>query len=602
MSNPFVSVIILSYNHAHYLDERIRSVLNQTYQNFEVIILDDKSTDNSLEVINQYKDNPHVSQLVVNEENSGSTFMQWHKGFELAKGEIVWIAECEDSCDTEFLQTLVCGYVEHNVVMAFCKSSRYGIYGNQYNFTLQEKLAGISVMNGGDFITQYMIDSNIVANASSVIFNRQIALSVDKQYMTMSSEGEWLFWMELMNKGNVFYCNKELNYFRFRDPNIPKLLRYRGIKPLDQKEIYDFIVKHGYLKGFSCWKEKIRRMSYFYHSEFESKTVRKEVFRKWDKNRLARLYFFAGKVKSLLLLPLSKSSEIEPNSVGLKLIHADHRENLKQLKILAVVVTYRPEKDLLIKNVAAFIDHVDKVLIWENTPNEEKEKYRFIDNKKVEYQGDGINSISHALNYAWRYAEDNGYDYLLTMDQDSVWEDFPFYLHETAYNEKAPQGIWGPNAYIPTDVEISNPNIIITSGMLLQVELISKIGGWDETFSIDCVDDDFCLRAKRMGIKTYYWGACILNQRYGSPEKAKLLGRTFDIVLKNYSASRLYSIYRNHVILIRKFPEVWSIKNDFKYYWIPNIKWVAIFEKNRIKKLHSIFKGILDGYRFQLPA
>ena len=112
----------------------------------------------------------------------------------------MWIAECDDSCDTEFLQTLVCGYVEHNVVMAFCKSSRYGIYGNQYNFTLQEKLAGISVMNGGDFITQYMIDSNIVANASSVIFNRQIALSVDKQYMTMSSEGEWLFWMELMNK------------------------------------------------------------------------------------------------------------------------------------------------------------------------------------------------------------------------------------------------------------------------------------------------------------------------------------------------------------------------------------------------------------------
>ena len=88
MSNPLVSVIIPNYNHARYLDERIQSVLNQTYQNFEVIILDDKSTDNSVEVINQYKDDLHVSCIIVNEENSGSTFKQWHKGFELAKGEI----------------------------------------------------------------------------------------------------------------------------------------------------------------------------------------------------------------------------------------------------------------------------------------------------------------------------------------------------------------------------------------------------------------------------------------------------------------------------------------------------------------------------------
>jgi glycosyltransferase involved in cell wall biosynthesis len=55
MNNPLVSVIIPNYNHARFLDERIQSILNQTYQNFEVIILDDKSSDNSVEVINKYK-------------------------------------------------------------------------------------------------------------------------------------------------------------------------------------------------------------------------------------------------------------------------------------------------------------------------------------------------------------------------------------------------------------------------------------------------------------------------------------------------------------------------------------------------------------------
>ena len=52
--SPTVSVIIPNYNHAPYLKERIDSVLNQTYQDFEVIILDDCSPDNSVEVIEQY--------------------------------------------------------------------------------------------------------------------------------------------------------------------------------------------------------------------------------------------------------------------------------------------------------------------------------------------------------------------------------------------------------------------------------------------------------------------------------------------------------------------------------------------------------------------
>lgn len=86
MTTPLVSVIVPNYNHAQYLEQRLDTVFNQTYQNFEVIILDDKSTDNSLEVINRYKDNPHLSQIVVNEQNTGSPFKQWDKGINLAKG------------------------------------------------------------------------------------------------------------------------------------------------------------------------------------------------------------------------------------------------------------------------------------------------------------------------------------------------------------------------------------------------------------------------------------------------------------------------------------------------------------------------------------
>ena len=78
-NTPLVSIIVPNYNHARFLTERFESILSQTYHNFELIILDDCSTDNSCEVIERYRENPHVSQIVYNEKNCGNTFEQWMK-------------------------------------------------------------------------------------------------------------------------------------------------------------------------------------------------------------------------------------------------------------------------------------------------------------------------------------------------------------------------------------------------------------------------------------------------------------------------------------------------------------------------------------------
>ncbi len=71
-----VSVILPNYNHAAYLRQRIESILNQTYQDFELIILDDCSPDNSKDVIEEYRNNSHISHIVYNETNSGYTLKQ----------------------------------------------------------------------------------------------------------------------------------------------------------------------------------------------------------------------------------------------------------------------------------------------------------------------------------------------------------------------------------------------------------------------------------------------------------------------------------------------------------------------------------------------
>lgn len=99
-----VSVIIPNYNHAQFLEERINSVLQQRFQDFEIILLDDCSTDDSLTIINDFATRyPNkISQVLVNETNTGNTFRQWEKGLVYAKGTYIWIAESDDVAEPTF--------------------------------------------------------------------------------------------------------------------------------------------------------------------------------------------------------------------------------------------------------------------------------------------------------------------------------------------------------------------------------------------------------------------------------------------------------------------------------------------------------------------
>jgi glycosyltransferase involved in cell wall biosynthesis len=106
MGFPRVSVAVPNYNHARFLRQRLDTILAQTYQDFELILLDDCSTDESRTILEQYAGDPRA-RLEFNEVNSGSTFKQWNKGVRLAQGKYVWIAESDDYSDARFLERLV---------------------------------------------------------------------------------------------------------------------------------------------------------------------------------------------------------------------------------------------------------------------------------------------------------------------------------------------------------------------------------------------------------------------------------------------------------------------------------------------------------------
>ena len=269
---------------------------------------------------------------------------------------------------------------------------------------------------------------------------------------------------------------------------------------------------------------------------------------------------------------------------------------MKTPKILAIVVTYYPEKELLERNVQAFINRVDKVLIWENTPSPDKMSYRFISHEKVEYYGDGINSISRALNYAWEYANEYEYDYLLTMDQDSFFENFDYYVDKTIYCLEAPEGIWTPQM---NGEEVSEDyeeiDLPITSGMLASVKIVNMIGGWNESYTIASVDDEFFLQAHQCKIKKYKVRDASLIQRFGITQVVSVFGHKLE--LRNYGPQRLFDIYRNNIILIRKYPKIDYLRKNFFQYWLKAIVLVLLLEEQRFSKTFAIFRGIISGLR-----
>lgn len=280
MKSPLISVIIPNYNHARYLDERIQSVLKQTYQNFEVIFLDDKSTDNSLEVINKYKDNPHVAKIIVNEQNSGSPFIQWDRGLGLAKGELIWIAESDDSCEVTFLEKLVKEHIDKNNVVTFCKSQRMDENSLKYETFHNEIKRGN--WDGKFFIQEFLGKYNIIMNASSAIFNKNIALAIDSQYKSFKGSGDWLFWIEIVQNGSISYIDESLNFFRKHSANTTERCYTNGTDFIEDKIIFDYLVKNGLIKSDTIKSIRRRNLIKFSIFPFDSEEVRKRVLETWD--------------------------------------------------------------------------------------------------------------------------------------------------------------------------------------------------------------------------------------------------------------------------------------------------------------------------------
>lgn len=311
MVSPKVSVIVPNYNHASYLRRRLESIVNQTFQDFELILLDDCSTDDSLTILNEYLQHPKIGAFEFSKKNSGSTFAQWNKGVNLAKGKYVWIAESDDYCEPDFLQILISNMEKNEEVgLAYSISRIVDEIGNESTFlqsSFQPDVDSFSffnksfVGNGKQLLKDAMYSMNIVPNASAVVFKRNLYLKIGGADESMKLYGDWLLWSKmLVDTQYYFHADAPLNSFRVHTETVRSKEGYAFQTILDYGKVALFIKKTFpdmnailFDKLLYVFEKHVRENKL----KAEDRSKMFELLKKF--NKLARFHVFKNKIKKI---------------------------------------------------------------------------------------------------------------------------------------------------------------------------------------------------------------------------------------------------------------------------------------------------------------
>jgi glycosyltransferase involved in cell wall biosynthesis len=288
---PKVSIIVPNYNHDKFLPKRLDSIFSQSFDDFEVILLDDASTDESVKILTRYSDHPKVTHMIINKHNSGSPFIQWAKGIELAKGELIWIAESDDWADNNFLDRLVPYFDDTKIGLAYCGLNWIDYHGERLTDQTYHKKS--FVRSGYEEITKHLLIHNSIQNVSSVVFLSKALISINlDSLVNYKSCGDWILYIQILKNWDLAFDKEPLCHFR-RHPTSISLGGEESGQWLEEGcEVFNFFQVTKYLR-FREYKKIVQ--SWLMRSRKLPKKVKRNVANKIISNfsYLLRFYFWS---------------------------------------------------------------------------------------------------------------------------------------------------------------------------------------------------------------------------------------------------------------------------------------------------------------------
>lgn len=217
--NELVSVIVTSYNHAEYLNQRIDSLLNQTYKPIEIIVIDDCSTDGSLEVLKQYKDYQQMNLIAL--ERNGGYANACNLGISLCRGDYIMFAECDDFNEPDHIKTLMTVLGQRNDVgVAYCRSHIVDNLGQITgdDFRCREdsfkELCRQDAFISKERMLRFLLTSCVIPNMSAALIKKDSIRNVGGLSPHYKVCADWDFWCRLAMHYHFYYVAAPLNCFR----------------------------------------------------------------------------------------------------------------------------------------------------------------------------------------------------------------------------------------------------------------------------------------------------------------------------------------------------------------------------------------------------
>ncbi|MBU5337320.1 glycosyltransferase family 2 protein [Intestinibacter bartlettii] len=211
-----ISIIVPVYNTGKKLRKCIDSILNQTYKNFEVILINDGSTDNSLSICKEYKKKDNRIKII-NQDNKGSVYAR-NSGVELAIGKYIVFIDADDWIDREFLNILYNEAEEYSCDIVACNP--YLVYGNglikriRTDFTQDIIFENEEIKN--EVLSKLVGDTGFPSSLWGKIYKRNLFENYGEYFFRMKFFGEDLALnIELLPKcKKIKVIDKPLYYYR----------------------------------------------------------------------------------------------------------------------------------------------------------------------------------------------------------------------------------------------------------------------------------------------------------------------------------------------------------------------------------------------------
>lgn len=243
---PKVSVLIPTYNYAFCLDETLQSVLSQTFQDFELIIIDDGSKDNTDEVMQKYLSDPRISYYK-NEVNLGLVG-NWNKCLSYAKGEYIKFLCADDKFRSDLLEKFVDVMEKYpNVSLVVCNKTMFG------KSSVTVELPFSNLHKGIDIIYHTLSTKGWLGEPSSVMF-RKSNLDLGPFKVGLLWLPDWEMWIRQLTAGDCYIIPEPLVYIRNHGQQLTKKVMKYFINYFEE---YDLCIAIKENKGYNIDKSGI---------------------------------------------------------------------------------------------------------------------------------------------------------------------------------------------------------------------------------------------------------------------------------------------------------------------------------------------------------